>query len=91
MKDQHECPLPAKLKDTLGYHLQFFRTGQARQSGFEGNKLEIDFAFFLTSWDVQLLVATEIRISLDFECAQKGWVANGPNFEWYLQSGSPTI
>ena len=34
---------------------------------------------------------SEIRTSLDFEWSKRGWVANGPGFEWDLKSGSPTI
>ena len=34
---------------------------------------------------------SEIRTSLDFEWSKRGWVANGPDFERDLKSGSPTI
>ena len=34
---------------------------------------------------------SEIRTSLDFECSKRGWVSNGPDFEWDLISGSPDI
>ena len=34
---------------------------------------------------------SEIRTSLDFEWSKRGWVANGPDFELNLKSGSPTI
>ena len=33
----------------------------------------------------------EIQTSLDFEWSKRGWVANGPDFQWDLKSGSPTI
>ena len=41
-----------------------------------------------------ITVGTEIRTSLDFEWLKevgliRGWVANGPDFEWDLKSGSP--
>ena len=28
---------------------------------------------------------------MDFEWSERGWVANGMDFEWGLKSGSPTI
>ena len=31
---------------------------------------------------------SEIWTSLDFEWSKKGWVADGPDFEWDLKSGS---
>ena len=34
---------------------------------------------------------SEIRTSLDFEWSKRGWVTNGPDFEWDLKFGSPTI
>ena len=34
---------------------------------------------------------SEIRTSLDFKWSKRGWVANGPDFEWGLKSGSPAI
>ena len=34
---------------------------------------------------------SEIWTSLDLEWSKKGWVADGPDFEWDLKSGSPTI
>ena len=30
----------------------------------------------------------EIRSSLDIELSKRGWVTNGPDFEWDLKSGS---
>ena len=32
-----------------------------------------------------------MQTSLDFETSKRGWVANGPNFEWDLKTGRPTI
>ena len=34
---------------------------------------------------------SEIRPSLDFEWSERGWVANGLDFEWHLKSWSLTI
>ena len=34
---------------------------------------------------------SEIWNILDFEWSKRDWVANGPDFEWDLKSGSPTI
>ena len=33
----------------------------------------------------------EILTSLDFKWSKRGLFANGPDFEWELKSGSPTI
>ena len=52
------------------------------------------FKLFLSfSWDIFLYLqwGSEIRTSLDFECSKRGWVSNGPDFEWDLISGSPDI
>ena len=40
---------------------------------------------------IQLQGGSEIRTSLDFEWSKTVWVANGLDFEWHLQSRSPTI
>ena len=34
---------------------------------------------------------SEIQTRLDFEWSKRGWVVNGPDFEWDMKSGSPTI
>ena len=34
---------------------------------------------------------SEIHTSLDYKWLKKGWVVNGPDFEWDLKSGSSTI
>ena len=34
---------------------------------------------------------SELRTSLDFEWSKRGWVVNGPYFEWDLKSISPHI
>ena len=34
---------------------------------------------------------SEMWTSLDFKWLKRGWVAKGPDFEWDLKSGSPTI
>ena len=38
-----------------------------------------------------ITVGTEIQTSLDFEWLIRGWIANGPDFEWDLKSGSTNI
>ena len=37
------------------------------------------------------IVGSELQTSLDFEWSKRGWVANGPDFEWDLKSESPAI
>ena len=34
---------------------------------------------------------SEIRTRLDFEWSKRGWVPNGPDFEWDLKSRNSTI
>ena len=34
---------------------------------------------------------SEIMTSLEFKWSERGWVTNGPDFEWDLKSASPTI
>ena len=46
------------------------------------DKIKIEFTL---QW------GSEILTSLDIECSKRGWVANGPDFEWDMKSGSPTI
>ena len=40
---------------------------------------------FLIQWGF------EIWTSLDFKWSKRGWIVNGPDFEWDLKSRSPTI
>ena len=52
-------------------------------------KLKLCKSFAQTGMVIQW--GSEIRTSLDFEKLKGGWVPNGPDFEWDLKSGSPTI
>ena len=53
------------------------------------NILDMHYSLFFQCNIIQW--ASDIRTSLDFKRWKRGWVANGPDFEWDLKSGSPTI
>ena len=36
-------------------------------------------------------LGSEIQTSLDFKWLRRGWVTNGPDFEWDLKSKRPSI
>ena len=52
--------------------------------------LDFDFQYARHDLDnIQIQWGSEIWTS--FKCSKKGWLANGPDFEWNLASGSSTI
>ena len=46
---------------------------------------------FQKTFVLEVQWGSEIQTSLDFEWLKRGWIANGPDFEWNLKSMSPTI
>ena len=54
-------------------------------------QLIFDYPTIMLNFPQQYTLGSEIQTILDFGWTKKGWVANGPDSKWDLNSGSRTI
>ena len=79
--------LVARTNVVVAAAVASMRRGSGRRLGLEtsipGSRVH--------TWNFEIEWGSEFKTSPDFEWLKRGWVANGPDFEWDQKSGSPTI